>query len=219
MDNVFIVIPGLNEEKHIGSVIRRTKRAGFKEIIFVDDGSKDKSAEIAEKAGASVLTHAVNLGKGAAAKTGCDYALQENADVIVLMDADGQHNPEDIPRLLKALKGKDIVFSYRTLNKEMPFVYRFGNWFINKSTETLFRIRLRDTQCGFRAMTRNAYRKIRWESIDYTMESEMISLSGKHKLKYKEIPIKTIYHDKYKGTSVLDGVKIFLNMVKFRVLR
>ena len=219
MDNVFIVIPGLNEEKHIESVIRRTRKAGFKEIIFVDDGSKDKSAEIAEKAGASVLTHAVNLGKGAAAKTGCDYALQENADVIVLMDADGQHNPEDIPRLLKALKGKDIVFSYRTLNKEMPFVYRFGNWFINKSTETLFRIRLRDTQCGFRAMTRNAYRKIRWESIDYTMESEMISLSGKHKLKYKEIPIKTIYHDKYKGTSVLDGVKIFLNMVKFRVLR
>lgn len=219
MSKVFIVIPGLNEEKHIGRVIRKARSAGFKDIVFVDDGSRDKSARVAEKEGATVLSHAINLGKGAAAKTGCDYALQQGARIIVLIDGDGQHKPEDIPRVLKVLKGRDIVFTHRAFNKNMPFVYRFGNWFINQSTYILFGLKLKDTQCGFRAMTREAYEKVRWTSPDYTMESEMISLAGKNGLKYAEIPIRTIYHDKYKGTSIWDGVRIFLNMVKFRVLK
>jgi glycosyltransferase involved in cell wall biosynthesis len=213
----FIIIPGLNEEQQIGNVISRTKKEGFKNIVFVDDGSQDGSALAAKKAGAIVLKHVINLGKGAAAKTGCDYALKNGANIIVLMDADGQHRPEEIKKLVNALKGKDIVFGYRRLNNKMPAVMRIGNWGINKASEVINGIRISDTQSGFRCMTSEAYKKIRWRSNNYSMESEMIANAARQKLKYEEVPIDTIYHDNYKGTTVIDGVKIFFNMLKFRV--
>ncbi len=218
MDKTFIVIPGYNEEKSIQNVILRAKKQGFDKVIVVDDGSNDNTARESEEAGGTVLRHAVNLGKGAAAKTGCDYALKKGAKTIILMDADGQHKPEDIPRILKALKGKDIVFGYRKFDKKMPFVMRFGNWFINTITMVLSGVKLKDTQCGFRAMTSNAYKKIRWEADDYSMESEMIDKAGKNNLKYSEVPIDTIYKDKFKGTTIFDGIKIVINIIRFRLL-
>ncbi|PIN81806.1 hypothetical protein COV13_00240 [Candidatus Woesearchaeota archaeon CG10_big_fil_rev_8_21_14_0_10_32_9] len=212
-----IIIPGLNEEKHISSVIAKVKKEGFENIIFVDDGSTDKSSLLAEKAGATVLKHVVNLGKGAAVKTGCDYCCELGADVLVLLDADGQHKPEEIKKLISKLKGKDIVFGYRPLNKNMPPIMRFGNWYINTASSLINGINLRDTQSGFRCFTASAYKKIRWTSNDYSMESEMISNVAKHKLKYAEVPITTIYNDNFKGTTVMDGVKIFLNIIKFKM--
>jgi glycosyltransferase involved in cell wall biosynthesis len=216
-EKVFIIIPGLNEEKHIASVVERTKKQGFTNIIFVDDGSSDKSSSVAEKAGATVLRHIVNMGKGAAAKTGCDYALKKGATVLVLIDADGQHKPEDIKKMLKALKGKDIVFGYRKLDKNMPFTMRLGNYGINKASHMINGVKLNDTQSGFRCMTSSAYRKIRWTSNNYSMESEMVSKVAKNHLKFAQIPIETIYHDSFKGTTITDGVKIFINMLKFKI--
>lgn len=216
---VFVVIPGLNEEKHIGNVVSRVKTQGFSNVIFVDDGSTDKSSSEAKKAGAIVLRHVVNMGKGAAAKTGCDFALKKGADILVLIDADGQHKPEDIKKMLFALNGKDIVFGYRSLNKNMPFVMRLGNWGINKASEIINGIKLRDTQSGFRCMTSEAYKKIRWTSNNYSMESEMIAKVAKNKLKYAELPIETIYLDNFKGTTIADGVKIFINILKFKIRR
>jgi len=90
---------------------------------------------------------------------------------------------------------------------------------INKITQLLFKIRIRDTQSGYRAFTSRAYRKIRWKASNYSMESEMIANLGKHKLKYKEIPIRTIYTDRYKGTTVLDGIKIVFNMIWWRLTK
>ena len=98
----------------------------------------------------------------------------------------------------------------------MPFILRFGNWFINKTTAILYKVKLRDTQCGYRAFTAQAYPKIRWKTHDYGMETEMIANAGKHRLSYAQVPIETIYADKYKGTTVLDGIKIVLKMVKWR---
>lgn len=215
-DDVYVIIPGLNEEKHIADVVRRTIKKGFKNVIFVDDGSKDLSGKIAEESGATVLTHMINLGKGAAATTGCEYALKKKAKIIVLMDSDGQHKPEDIPKLLRLLNGNDIVFGSRVLHpEEQPFVMRFGNWFISTASRYITGIKLQDTQTGFRAMTAEAYKKIRWHSSDYSMESEMIANTAKHKLKYAELPIDIIYHDKFKGTTVFVGVKIFINILRF----
>lgn len=213
----YIIIPGLNEEKHISSVIAEVKKQGYNNIIFIDDGSTDNSALNAEKAGALILKHIINLGKGAAVKTGCDYACELGAEILVLIDADGQHKPAEIKKLLSALKGKDIVFGYRQLNNKMPFVMRFGNWFINTTSSIVNGISLRDTQSGFRCLTAKAYKKIRWKSNDYSMESEMIANVAKKNLKYTEVPITTIYHDNFKGTTVFDGVKIFLNIIKFKV--
>ena len=99
----------------------------------------------------------------------------------------------------------------------MPFVLRFGNWFISGVVRILYGISLKDTQCGFRAFSQLAYKKIRWNASDYSMESEMISRAGKQRLKYAQIPIGTIYSDKYKGTTIIDGIKIVLNMVWWKI--
>lgn len=214
----FVVIPAYNEERYIQKVLQETKRHAS-QIIVVDDGSADKTAEIARKEGAEVLRHATNMGKGAALKTGCDYAFRKGAEKVVVMDGDGQHEPSKIPEFLERLKEAEIVFGYRQLSRTMPLVLRFGNWFINKITKFLYGMELKDTQCGYRAFTAEAYRKIRWRSTDYSMESEMIARVGRHKLRYKEVPLKTIYADKYKGTTIIDGVKIVLKMMRWKLFR
>ena len=218
MRKIFVVIPAYNEEKRIGGVIKKTK-IYTKNIIVVDDGSRDNTYEVAEKLKVVVVRHPVNLGKGAALKTGCEIAVRKGADIIILIDSDGQHNPHQIPKFIKNLDGNDIVFGCRELSKEMPFTMRFGNWFIRLTTHLLFGIKLKDTQCGFRAFTRQAYQKIKWESCDYAVESEMIANAGKKNLKLRQIPIETIYADNYKGTTVLDGLKIVSNMLWWRVTR
>ncbi len=216
--HVWAVIPAYNEGKRIGPVIRRTGKI-VKNVVVVDDGSADNTSKVAEKSGAVVLRHPLNLGKGAALKTGCDYAIKKGAKILVVLDADAQHKPEDIPRFLDAIKGTDIVFGCRGLNRKMPLVLRFGNWFIAKMTAILYGVDIPDTQTGFRAFTKSAYGKIRWSAADYSMESEMVSLVGKHKLKYKKINIETLYPDRYKGTTVLDGIKIVLNLLRWKIAR
>jgi glycosyltransferase involved in cell wall biosynthesis len=217
-NDVFVIIPAHNEQKHISSVIKRVKRRA-KNIIVVDDGSRDKTYNLAKREGSIVLRHIVNLGKGAALKTGCEYALKKGAKKLIFIDADGQHKPEDIPRFLDSLRNADIVFGSRSLNKKMPFLLKLGNQFINQVNNILFGVKLRDTQSGYRALTAQAYRKIRWKSTNYSVESEIVANTGKKRLKYKEITIKTIYSDKYKGTTIIDGVKIVLNMIWWKISR
>ncbi|MBS3096387.1 glycosyltransferase family 2 protein [Candidatus Woesearchaeota archaeon] len=215
-NKIFAVIPAYNEENNIVSIIKKTKRY-VGNIIVVDDGSNDKTKEVAENANAVVLRHIINLGKGATLKTGCDFAIRKGAKYMIVLDADAQHNPDDIPRFINKLKKYDIVFSYRSVSSKMPPVLRFGNWFISGIVRALYGINLNDTQCGFRAFSKEAYRKIGWNSSDYSMESEMISNVGKQKLKYVQIPIQTVYSDRYKGTTVVDGIKIVLNMFWWRL--
>lgn len=213
---IFAIIPAYNEEKRISKVIKETKKY-VDNIIIVDDGSKDKTKEMAKKAKAIVLRHLVNLGKGAALKTGCDYAVKNKADIMVVIDADAQHDPKEIPKFLKNIKKYEIVLAYRKLNKNMPFVLKFGNWIINKTITFLYSIRIKDSQCGYRAFTTKAYKRLKWKATDYSMESEMIAKIGKYKLSYTEIPIETIYSDKYKGTTILDGIKIIFNLLLWRL--
>ena len=215
INKVWAVIPAYNEERDISAIVKKTKKY-VEGIVVVDDGSRDKTRHAAEQANAIVLSHAINLGKGAALKTGCDFAVKKGAKFIVALDADAQHNPGNIPRFIEKLKNNDIVFGYRKASSKMPLVLRFGNWFISIVVNVLYGIRLNDTQCGFRAFSKEAYKKIRWNAGDYSMESEMISRAGKQRLKYVQIPIETIYSDRYKGTTIIDGVKIVLNMVWWR---
>jgi len=210
------VIPAYNEEQHINSIIDKTYKY-VNEVIVVDDGSKDNTYEAASKSKAIVLKHLVNLGKGASLKTGCDYAVNNNADIIIVIDADAQHDPDEIPNFLENIKLCDIVLAYRKLNKNMPVILKFGNKIINRTINVLYGIKIKDSQCGYRAFSSNAYKKLRWKATDYSMESEMIAKIGKYKLSYKEIPIKTIYSDKYKGTTIIDGVKIVINLLLWKL--
>jgi len=217
-EDVWVIIPAYNEGKRIGTVIDKTKEYA-QNIVVVDDGSKDDTVETAKEKGVIVLEHLLNMGKGTALKTGCEFAINKGAKILIPVDADGQHDPIEIPNFLKALEGNDIVFGYRKMTKEMPVVLKFGNWFISRMMSLLFEIDLIDTQCGYRAFTADAYKKITWEAKNYDVESEMIVKVGKKKLKYKEIPIQTIYSDIYKGTTVLDGIKIVLKLIWWKLTR
>lgn len=215
---VWVVIAAYNEQKHIGAVIDAAKKV-HSNIVVVDDGSRDKTFDIAKQKGADALRHVVNLGKGNALKTGCEYALLQGAEEIVVLDADGQHKPEQIPEFLKELKGKGVVFGYRKFSSKMPLVFRFGNSLLNHTTKLLFGIDIKDTQCGYRAFTASAYKKIKWDSNDYRMESEMIVNVAKHNVRYTELGIETIYADKYKGTTFIDGIKITLNLIWWKLTK
>ena len=208
----FVIIPAYNEGEKISAVIKEVKKHAHR-IIVVDDGSQDDTAARAATEKVIVLKHKVNLGKGAALRTGCDYALELGADRLVVIDADGQHMPEQIPLFINALQDYEIVFGYRKRSTTMPLVLRFGNNFINNTLKLLIGIDVHDSQGGYRSFTAAAYRNVRWKATDYYMETEMIIKAARHRLQYSQIPIETIYVDKYKGTTVFDGVKIVAKMI------
>jgi glycosyltransferase involved in cell wall biosynthesis len=214
--SIWAVIPAFNEGKTIEQTVLKTRKHVAR-VVVVDDGSRDNTKKAAEKSGALVLDHAVNLGKGATLKTGCDYAVKMGAKFMVVLDADAQHDPDDIPRFMEKLEKCDLVFGYRRLSKQMPFILRFGNWFISAAFKLLYGVKLNDTQSGYRAFSANCYKKIRWNSSDYSMESEMIARAAKKGIRYTQIPIETVYSNRYKGTTILDGMKIVLNMLWWKL--
>ena len=213
---VVAVIPAYNEEKHIGDVVRETKKF-VDEVIVVDDSSKDNTEKFAMGAGAVVLRHVINLQKGGALKTGCEAAITLGADIIITLDGDGQHDPNEIFSLLRKLKKYDLVIGARKFNKNMPLNSRVGNRFLTWLSQLLFRNKITDSQTGYRAFNANIYPKITWESTDYGIETEMIKNISKHNISHAEVEVKTIYNDNYKGTTPFDGLKILANMISWRV--
>jgi UDP-N-acetylglucosamine---dolichyl-phosphate N-acetylglucosaminyltransferase len=216
--DIYVILPSYNEHVRIAPVVKAVRKQGFEHVVVVDDGSRDDTSEVARKAGAIVLCHIVNLGKGGAMKTGADFALEQGAKAIIFMDSDGQHRPEELPLFVAKLeKGYDIVFGSRKRTKHMPAIRRLGNFVITTVVRMFYRMDLRDVTSGYRAMTMKAYRKIRWDSRDYSVESEMIARAGKNNLKYTEFEIATIYHDKYKGMTIFAGLRIVWQLIWWRM--
>jgi glycosyltransferase involved in cell wall biosynthesis len=216
--NTIVVIPALNESKRIAKVIGQTLSM-VDEVIVVDDHSQDPTFEVAKKKGAKSIRLATNMGAGFATRLGCDIACSNEADVIITLDADGKHDPAEIPKLVKTLqKGKyDIVFGSRPRDKNMPWIKRIGNSGLSWIASFLFGVNISDSQTGFHAFTKESYPKIRWESERYGMVSEFIMNVGKHRLSYKEVPIKTIYTDKQTGMSKIDALKSAFSMLSWRL--
>jgi len=199
------MIPAYNEEATIGEVIgtipRQIEGISKVEVLVVDDGSADKTVEVARDAGADeIVSHTGNKGVGAAFSTGIDNALRMRADIIVNIDADGQFNARDIPRLIEpVLKNRaDIAVCSRFLGEdsepEMPFAKRFGNRVFTRLVSLLARQRFTDTQCGFRAYSRDtALRLVLFGGFTYTQE---VFLEACRKgLKIVEVPIRVKYSD------------------------
>lgn len=209
----YVILAAHNEEKYLGDVLDKIHKHYSGNILVVSDGSKDKTNQIATEKKVQLISYKKNRGKGFAMRIGCAHAISQGATRIVLMDSDDQHDPIDIPLFLHALNGYDIVFGYRAFSKDMPFVFRFGNFGLRQLTSLLFGINLRDTQCGYRAFRSNVFKKIIWKADDYFLESEVIAKVTKHKLKQRQIEIRTVYKDAEKGTTVFDGIKIATNMV------
>ncbi|MBR9680177.1 MAG: glycosyltransferase family 2 protein [Candidatus Altiarchaeota archaeon] len=208
------IIPAKNEEKHISDVVKQTKK--YVDLVMViDDGSADNTAELARAAGAKVVKLSKNMGKGYAVRIGVERAAMEKAEIIVLIDGDGQHNPDDIPKLLKDLDDADIVFGQRKGGK-MPIIKRFGNWFLQRMFDLLFGYFLEDTQCGFRAFRTVIMQKIMWKSKGYFMDTEIAARAGTNKLRINKTEIPIVYHNPIKGTGILDGLEIGVKMLWLR---
>lgn len=217
---IIAVVPAFNEFHRLQDVIRDACLY-VDHVVVIDDGSgKPLSEHIQKDHRVTVLSHIINLGKGAALKTGVMWAIQNQFDVAVFIDADGQHDPHEIPKLLGPIKAHqtDIVFGVRKFHGRMPLVARFGNVVLTKAMHILYRIKVDDTQSGYRAMRLAVFEKILWHSPRYAVETEMIVNTGKHHIPFSQVPVSTIYHDKYKGTTVLDGIRIMINLVAWKIL-
>lgn len=216
---IIAVIPAYNEEATIEDVVSNTLKYVDK-VIVVDDDSGDRTTEKAVKAGAEVAGLIVNMGAGFATRVGCDIASNDDADIIVTIDADGQHDPSDIPKLIEILKEEnlDIVFGSRPRSEAMPLVKRIGNLGLSLIASLLFKIKIRDSQTGFHAFTEEAYEKLRWNSSRYGVVSEFVVKTAKNKLRFKEVEVKTIYGDRGKvGMRKRDAIKAILKMFWWRI--
>jgi glycosyltransferase involved in cell wall biosynthesis len=201
----YIIIPGYNEGEVIKDVIKDLFSKGYNNIVVVDDGSKDKTGEYAYEAGATVLTHIINRGQGAALKTGNDYALENDADIIVHFDADGQMQSKDIKAMIQPIINKkaDITMGSRFLGKaeNIDTGKKIALKLARVLVFLLYGLWLTDSQNGFRAVNRKAAQKIEITSNRMEHAGEILGEIRRRKLRYKEIPV----HIKYTNYSMAKG--------------
>ena len=213
---IVIVVPVYNEQKHLDSFLKDLVKTKF-EIVVVDDGSTDSSYKLIQKFKVHRLRHKINLGKGSAMKTGAEAAFNLGADAIIFMDADGQHEVEDLPEFIQKLgEGYDVVLGSRNLGLKVPLVRFIGNKFASVLINLLFHIYVSDLLCGFRAVTKKTYEQMKLESQGYGIETEMVIKIKQFKLKYCEVPVATVYYDKVKGVTILDAFSILFNVIFWR---
>lgn len=221
MGKTFIIIPAWNEQKTIGQVIDEVRKY-YENIIVVDDGSKDRTAEIAKQHGAFIISHDLNRGQGAALETGNQYARKNNADMVVHFDADGQFLASEIKDFEKEIEdgNVDVVFGSRFLGKEskIPFSKRYFLLPIARIVNRIFfGIKLTDPQCGFRALNKKALDKIIIENDGMAHCNEIIIKTFQNNLEYKEIPITVLY--KEFGQNLAGGVKLLKDILLNKFLK
>ncbi len=217
------VIPGRNVERFVYDVIKRTLGYADK-VIFVDDGSDDKSSEEAKRAGAEIIKFEKNLGKGTALRAGFTKAMKMNADLIAMLDSDGQHKPEELPLLLEEIEnGADMVIGSRYAGRFYTIPRNvLGNYGLNFATNllsygplNLLRHKwLGDTQSGFRIIRESALKKMKLEARKYEIEGELCYEAAINRFNVKEVPI-TISHW-VRGVRMRDGLKNGLFIFKKR---
>lgn len=216
---VYIVIPAYNEEQVIQDVLQEVQQSGYSNLIVVDDGSSDHTYIQAQKKTDIVLKHIINRGKGATIKTGIEAAKIMQADVVVTLDGDGQHNPQDIDRMLeKIYDGYDVVLGSRLIDTTgMPSHKIVANKLGNFFTWLLYGIWVSDSQSGFRAYSKKALSLINTTTDRYEYDSEVLREIKRNKLNYIEIPIEVRYTayslGKQHKQSFVNGLKTLLRMI------
>lgn len=195
MNATVAIVPAYREEGRVGDVVRRL-RAAVSEVLVVDDGSPDGTAREAREAGARVIIHERNRGKGGALRTGFAWALAEDADPILTLDADGQHLPEEVPRLLECASrtGADIVVGTRRLDpREMPFVRRWTNRTMSAVLSLAAGCRIGDTQSGFRLFRARVLREVPLTTEGFDLESEILVRAARRGFRIREAVVSTVY--------------------------
>ncbi len=220
MSGIYAVIPAYNEAATVAQAVRGVLPY-VSRVVVVDDGSCDDTAAQAKAAGAKVVRHAVNLGQGAALQTGIDYALLRKAEIIVTFDADGQHDPADIPSLVAALAHADVAFGSRFLGQAVG-MGRLRGLFLKLArayTYATTGLMLSDTQNGVRALSAQAARRIRLRQNRMAHAAEFIAQVAQHKLRFAEVPCTVRYTDysRAKGQKSRHAIYILLDLFLKRI--
>ncbi len=215
------VIPAYNEEEHIATVIERV-RPFVEQIVVVNDCSRDQTAAIATEAGATVISHPINRGQGAALQTGNEYALKQGADIIIHFDADNQFQAEEIPDMIRPLETgvAEAVLGSRFLNKKsnLPAFKRQVIMPLGRLVNRLFfNIKLSDPQSGFRALSRQAVEQIKIENDGMAHCSEILHQLFAKKIKTVEVPITVTYHEF--GQKLGGGFRIIKDLLIRKIIK
>lgn len=209
---IIALIPAYNEARFIGDVVERTLK--HITVVVIDDGSSDGTGAAAALAGAKVLAHVKNQGKGKALLTGFDYAINRGVDAAITLDADGQHDPDEIPLFIEAYRaGKgDIIIGQRQYS-QMPTKSRFGNRFGSFLLRFAMGRPIPDNQSGYRLFGRVAMEKVRPTSTRFEAEVEMLLRADFAGLTVGWVPIKTIYNEKKSHFRPVQDSALFIKMV------
>ena len=223
---ILVCIPAYNEAKHIGDIVRNA-RPYCSEVIVCDDGSVDETSNIARSAGAIVVRHEPNKGYGAAIKTLFEIARMKNADVMVTLDSDGQHNVNEIPKIIEPIlkEGVDVVIGSRFLRNEdkrkIPSYRSFGIKTITKLTQVASYDHITDSQNGFRAYNKKAISKLDLREEGMSVSTEILIKAKEVNLTVQEVPITVTYDggDTSTHSPLSHGISVMHSVVQFISLR
>lgn len=217
MSKVAVLLPAYNEEVSIASMVLLSLQYAD-EVIVIDDGSSDRTSEVSRLAGATVLSHTTNKGKGAALKTGFKYA--QDYDIIVTIDADGQHNPSEIPDVIKPIMEDraDIVNGSRYIagkDTTTPTYRRVGQTVLDNATYLASGVKLTDTQSGFRAFSSKSIEYFNFDPNGFGIESDMLIEASVNKLRIVEVEI-TVRYDVNTTTDnpIVQGVSVLMRILE-----
>lgn len=217
-DQVVVLIPCFNEEARVGSVAGEVLAMGYK-VLVVDDGSTDDTARVAREAGAEVLSHAENLGKGAALSNGYERARALGCKVLITMDGDGQHLASDIPTFVEAFNRTKIpvIVGNRLLNEErMPFVRKSINLFMSWMLCRRMRQYVPDTQCGFRLFRCDVLPYVTTQTIHFEAESEILLHIASRRIQIGWVRVSTVYgEERSKIKPVRDTIRFFRMLIHY----
>ena len=212
---VVALIPAYNESKNLSSLIPAVQK-WIRDVVVIDDGSTDPTAEVARSAGASVLHHPENRGKGAALQTGFRYLSDKGYEGCLILDGDGQHSPEDIPVFLESRADPRIGVVIGNRMQEtstMPRLRRWTNAFMSFVLSRFLREEIPDTQCGFRYIRAELLRLSDLNASRYAIDSEILIEAKRHGFRIKSVPVRTIYRDQKSGIRPLRDTYFFLKLL------
>ncbi len=212
-----VIVPAHNEVSTIGAVVEKLTARGLS-VVVIDDGSNDGSGEIARRNGAFVIRHQLKMGKGQALRHGFEYALRQDFDNVVTMDADGQHDVGDIEQFLaKAAENPNCVVTGTRLDNPqgMPWLRLMTNRIMSGLISLACRQKIPDTQCGYRLISCAILRQISISSSDFEIETEVLIKSAKKGFRIHSVPIKTIYRNEAsKINPILDTIRFIVYFIK-----
>jgi len=217
---IAVVIPAYCEEKHVGEVVLRT-RAQLDHVLVVDDGSTDQTALHAREAGAEVIVHPKNRGKGETIKTGLRYWFDRGFDFVIILDADGQHRPEEIDRFVAATapptQSKFLVGNRMNDVSRMPLVRRIVNRYMSEKISRVCGQHIPDTQCGFRMLHRELIPDMLGGAERFDYETEMLIFASRKGYRVDSVPISTVYSDEVSSIHpIRDTLRFFQLMRRYK---